>query len=74
MYFGYTLPELAAFTVAAIIIIWALWRIFSSSKHASNFAFWLIIAATIFALWAWRSGTAVYYYDKIKTELITPDF
>ena len=74
MYFGYSLPEFAVFTVAALIVIWALWRIFSSGRLSSNFVFWFIIFATIFSLWAWRSGTAVYYYEKIKTEIATPDF
>ena len=74
MYFGYTPPELAVFAVAAAIIIWALWRILFSGRHSSNFFFWFLIFATIFSLWAWRSGNAVELYQKIKYEIATPDF
>jgi len=74
MYFGYGLHELAIFLGAALIIIWAFWRIFTGSRHSSKFFFWLVIFATLFGLWAWRSGKAVYLYQKIKSEMTTPGF
>jgi hypothetical protein len=74
MYYGYTVPELAIFISAAAVIIWAFWRIFTGDKHASKFFFWFLIFATVFSLWAWRTGNAVELYQKIKTAIGTPGF
>jgi hypothetical protein len=74
MYFGYTIQELAAFAVLGLIMIWSLWRIFNSGRLVSRFRFYFVLAAAIFTLWAWRSGSAVELYQYLKTELFTPDF
>ncbi len=74
MYFGYTIQEIAVFGVAGLIMIWSAWRIFNSGRLVSNFRFYFLIAATVFTLWAWRSGNAVELYQYLKTEIFTPDF
>ena len=74
MYFGYTLSELAVFLAAAVVLIWAFWRILTKSRHSSSFFFWFVIVVTVLCLWGWRSGYAVYTYNKIKTVMFKPAF
>jgi hypothetical protein len=72
MYFGYTIPELLVFGVAAAVIIWALWKILTEEKHSSKFFHWFMIALTCFALWAWRSGNGAAFYNWVKNFIGTP--
>ena len=72
MYFGYTIPELTIFTAATAIIIWSFWKILSKKRHSSSFFYWFLIGVTLFSLWAWRSGNAMYFYQKMKALTTKP--
>ena len=73
LYYGYTIAELMIFGLAAVVILWSLFRIITADKHDSKFVYYFTFVATGFALWAWRSGTAYGFYQLIRQWIGTPD-
>ena len=72
MYYGYTIPELIVFGIAAIIVLWSLYKIISEEKHASKFLYWFLLIVTIVGIWLWRSGNLLAFYLWAKMVIGTP--
>ncbi len=73
LYFGYSIVELMIFGLAAVAILWSLFKIVTADRHDSKFLYYFTFVATCFALWAWRSGSAYETYQLIRQWIGTPD-
>ena len=72
MYYGYTIVELIVFGIAAIIVLWSLFKIIVEEKHASKFLYWFLLIVTIVGIWLWRSGNLLAFYLWAKLVIGTP--
>jgi hypothetical protein len=73
LYYGYTIGELMLFGLTGVVLLWSFFRILTVDKHDSKFFYYFSFAATLFLLWAWRSGNGYEFYQLIRNWIGTPD-
>ena len=69
---GMPSEELFVFGFGCAVILWCIYRIFTSGKYGSSILYWLLAIISGVSLYLWRSGIGLEWYSYIKTALITP--
>ena len=72
MFEGLNVEDVFALGFGTVVILWGLYRIFTSGKHGSNFLNWLLVLLAGACLYLWQSGHGLDAYLYIKTSLLTP--
>ena len=72
MFEDLNIEDMFALGFGTIVILWGLYRIFTSGRHGSNFLNWAIVIAAGACLYLWQSGHGLEAYLYIKNNLMTP--